>query len=117
MVWRGASVLISFSQPNRLESSSFLFIEDAFLSNLKALQPELCITAAYGNILPNKLPPLETVNTHLSQLPLQRGTVSVQRALQDGVMETGVSGFTVHELDAGPIIASEVFQVDDQIKR
>ncbi|KAI4357499.1 hypothetical protein L6164_001443 [Bauhinia variegata] len=39
-------------------------------------------------------------------------------ALQDGVKETGVSlGFTVHELDAGPIIAREVFQVDDQIKR
>ncbi|KAI4351215.1 hypothetical protein L6164_005593 [Bauhinia variegata] len=49
-------------------------------------------------------------------LPLYRGTVPIQRALQDGNKETGVSlGITVHELDAGPIIASEVFQLDDQI--
>lgn len=36
---------------------------------------------------------------------------------QDGVKETGVSlAFTVRALDAGPIIASEKIQVDDQIK-
>ncbi|KAI4357496.1 hypothetical protein L6164_001440 [Bauhinia variegata] len=36
---------------------------------------------------------------------------------EDVVKESGVSlGFTVRELDAGPIIASEVFQVDGQIK-
>ncbi|CAH2065701.1 unnamed protein product [Thlaspi arvense] len=35
----------------------------------------------------------------------------------DGVQETGVSlAFTVRKLDAGPVIASERFQVDDQIK-
>ncbi|TQD89636.1 hypothetical protein C1H46_024771 [Malus baccata] len=28
--------------------------EDVFLSDLRALQPQLCITAAYGNILPTK---------------------------------------------------------------
>ncbi|KAL4374522.1 hypothetical protein AHAS_Ahas05G0190200 [Arachis hypogaea] len=94
--------------------------EDAFLSNLKALQPELCVTAAYGNILPTKfldIPALGTVNIHPSLLPLYRGAAPVQRALQDGVKETGVSlAFTVRELDAGPIIASETVEVDDQIK-
>ncbi|XP_020999567.1 uncharacterized protein LOC107489875 [Arachis duranensis] len=95
-------------------------IQDAFLSNLKALQPELCVTAAYGNILPTKfldIPALGTVNIHPSLLPLYRGAAPVQRALQDGVKETGVSlAFTVRELDAGPIIASETVEVDDQIK-
>ncbi|KAI4346959.1 hypothetical protein L6164_007817 [Bauhinia variegata] len=94
--------------------------EDSFLSSLKALQPELCITAAYGNILPNKflnIPPLGTVNIHPSLLPLYRGAAPVQRAMQDGVKQTGVSlAFTVRELDAGPIIASQEFEVDDQIK-
>ncbi|KAG5535368.1 hypothetical protein RHGRI_023209 [Rhododendron griersonianum] len=104
--------------------------EETFLSNLRALQPELCITAAYGNILPNKflkIPPLGyeassidnlgTVNLHPSLLPLYRGAAPVQRALQDGVKETGVSlAFTVRALDAGPIIASERMEVDDQIK-
>ncbi|KAK9266010.1 hypothetical protein L1049_010747 [Liquidambar formosana] len=59
--------------------------EDMFLSNLRALQPELCITAAYGNILPIKflkIPPLGTVNIHPSLLPLYRGAAPVQRALQ-----------------------------------
>ncbi|XP_027922511.1 uncharacterized protein LOC114180398 [Vigna unguiculata] len=94
--------------------------DDDFLSNLKALQPHLCITAAYGNILPTKfldIPPLGTVNIHPSLLPLYRGAAPVQRALQDGVKETGVSlAFTVRALDAGPIIATETMQVDDQIK-
>ncbi|QCD95171.1 methionyl-tRNA formyltransferase [Vigna unguiculata] len=94
--------------------------DDDFLSNLKALQPHLCITAAYGNILPTKfldIPPLGTVNIHRSLLPLHRGVVPVQRALQDGVKETGVSlAFTVRALDAGPIIATETMQVDAQIK-
>ncbi|KAK7365222.1 hypothetical protein VNO80_14109 [Phaseolus coccineus] len=94
--------------------------DDAFLSNLKALQPQLCITAAYGNILPTKfldIPQFGTVNIHPSLLPLYRGAAPVQRALLDGAKETGVSlAFTVRALDAGPIIATETIQVDDQIK-
>ncbi|XP_061947208.1 uncharacterized protein LOC133670667 isoform X1 [Populus nigra] len=94
--------------------------EDTFLSTLRALQPELCITAAYGNILPTKflnIPPMGTVNIHPSLLPLYRGAAPVQRALQDGAKETGVSlAFTVRALDAGPVIAYETLEVDDQIK-
>ncbi|KAK7271630.1 hypothetical protein RJT34_27690 [Clitoria ternatea] len=94
--------------------------DDTFLSDLKALQPHLCITAAYGNILPTKfldIPPFGTVNVHPSLLPLYRGAAPVQRALQDGVQHTGVSlAFTVRALDAGPIIATHPIHLDDQIK-
>ncbi|KAL5079924.1 hypothetical protein RYX36_008345 [Vicia faba] len=94
--------------------------DDTFLSDLKALQPQLCITAAYGNILPTKfldIPLFGTVNIHPSLLPMYRGAAPVQRALQDGVKETGVSlAFTVRALDAGPIIATETVQVDHHIK-
>ncbi|KAL0701018.1 hypothetical protein Bca4012_057140 [Brassica carinata] len=94
--------------------------DEAFLSSLRDLQPELCVTAAYGNILPTKflnIPLHGTVNIHPSLLPLYRGAAPVQRALQDGVQETGVSlAFTVRKLDAGAVIASKSFQVDDQIK-
>ncbi|WRX21305.1 Formyl transferase [Theobroma cacao] len=94
--------------------------EEAFLSSLTTLQPELCITAAYGNILPTRflnIPSLGTVNIHPSLLPLYRGAAPVQRALQDGVKGTGVSlAFTVRALDAGPVIARERLEVDDQIK-
>ncbi|XP_042461771.1 methionyl-tRNA formyltransferase-like isoform X3 [Zingiber officinale] len=75
---------------------------------------------AYGNILPKKfleIPPCGTVNIHPSLLPLYRGAAPVQRALQDGVTETGVSlAYTVRALDSGPIIASEKVPVDDIIK-
>uniref|UniRef100_A0A0D9V4A2 Methionyl-tRNA formyltransferase, mitochondrial n=1 Tax=Leersia perrieri TaxID=77586 RepID=A0A0D9V4A2_9ORYZ len=94
--------------------------EEAFLSDLKDVRPELCITAAYGNILPQRfldIPHYGTVNIHPSLLPLYRGAAPVQRALQDGVEETGVSlAYTVRALDAGPVIACEKFAVDEYIK-
>ncbi|KAJ4829760.1 hypothetical protein Tsubulata_027865 [Turnera subulata] len=58
-----------------------------------------------------------SVNIHPSLLSLYRGAAPVQRALQDGAKETGVSlAFTVRALDAGPVIACERVKVDDQIK-
>ncbi|KAF3334748.1 methionyl-tRNA formyltransferase [Carex littledalei] len=94
--------------------------EADFLSDLKGLNPDLCITAAYGNILPQRfldIPLCGTVNIHPSLLPLYRGAAPVQRALQDGVTETGVSlAYTIRALDAGPVIAYEKIQVDDSIK-
>ncbi|XP_058087351.1 uncharacterized protein LOC131234465 isoform X2 [Magnolia sinica] len=94
--------------------------EETFLTDFKALKPELCVTAAYGNILPSKfleIPQHGTVNIHPSLLPLYRGAAPVQRALQDGVKETGVSlVYTVRALDAGPIIDSESVEVDNHVK-
>ncbi|XP_051141512.1 uncharacterized protein LOC127258628 [Andrographis paniculata] len=94
--------------------------EESFISSFKALEPELCITAAYGNILPTKflkIPSLGTVNIHPSLLPLYRGAAPVQRAVQDGVKETGVSlAYTVRQLDAGPVIARKKVEIDDEIK-
>ena len=55
------SVYCVFFFLNLLLSHPIQFLQDDFLSNLKALQPHLCITAAYGNILPTKfldIPPL-----------------------------------------------------------
>ncbi|XP_072992990.1 uncharacterized protein [Typha latifolia] len=94
--------------------------EATFLSNFRALNPEVCILVAYGNLLPKKfleIPQHGTVNIHPSLLPQYRGAAPVQRALQDGVTETGVSLlYTVLELDAGPIIANARMEVDDCIK-
>ncbi|KAF3795933.1 Methionyl-tRNA formyltransferase [Nymphaea thermarum] len=94
--------------------------EENFLADLRALRPDVCITAAYGNILPRRfleIPQCGTLNIHPSLLPLYRGAAPVQRALQDGVKETGVSlAYTVRALDAGPVIAKEKLEVDDHIK-
>lgn len=94
--------------------------EDIFLAQLSDVRPDLCITAAYGSILPKRfleIPTYGTVNIHPSLLPLYRGAAPVQRAIEDGVHETGVTvAFTVRAMDAGPIIASEAMDVDEHIK-
>ncbi|KAG6553189.1 hypothetical protein Mapa_005249 [Marchantia paleacea] len=94
--------------------------EETFLAELKKLKPDLCVTAAYGNVLPTKflnIAPCGTVNVHPSLLPLYRGAAPVQRAVQDGVKVSGVTvAYTVRALDAGPIIAAESYDVDSNIK-
>lgn len=55
------------------------------MAELEASRPDLCITAAYGCILPQRfldLPRRGTVNVHPSLLPKYRGAAPVQRALQ-----------------------------------
>ena len=60
-------------------------LQEEFLATLRDLQPDLCLTAAYGNYLPTKflsIPKYGTVNIHPSLLPKYRGAAPVQRALQ-----------------------------------
>jgi len=55
------------------------------LQRIAALEPDLCVTAAYGNILPQRfldIPRFGTLNIHPSLLPQFRGAAPVQRALQ-----------------------------------
>lgn len=89
--------------------------DKAFLAALAALQPDLCVTAAYGNYLPSSflaLPPSGTLNIHPSLLPRYRGAAPVQRALQDGAAVSGVSLlYTVREMDAGPVLAQQKMAV------
>lgn len=84
-----------------------------FLRALEDLEPDLCITAAYGQFLPTRFliaPRCGTLNIHPSLLPLFRGAAPVPRALQEGVSETGVCVlYTVLKMDAGPIIARRVY--------
>ncbi|RVX07450.1 hypothetical protein CK203_025258 [Vitis vinifera] len=49
-------IFISFTGVTSYLKSFILstVMQEIFLSSLRALQPELCITAAYGNILPRK---------------------------------------------------------------
>jgi methionyl-tRNA formyltransferase len=91
-----------------------------FLNDLAALEPDLCITAAYGNYLPTaflNIPKYGTVNIHPSLLPLYRGAAPVQRCLENGDQVTGVTVlYTVKEMDAGPIIAVKKYELNNEIK-
>lgn len=71
--------------------------------------PDLGVVAAYGKIIPESLlalPRLGMINVHASLLPRYRGAAPVQRAVIDGVTETGVTIMRmVAALDAGGMFA------------
>ena len=71
--------------------------------------PDLGVVAAYGKIIPESLlnlPRLGMINVHASLLPRYRGAAPVQRAVIDGVPETGITIMRmVAALDAGGMFA------------
>lgn len=73
------------------------------------LHPDLMITAAYGQIIPQALldgARLGCVNVHASLLPLYRGGAPVHQAIIDGQDKTGVTiMYMVKKMDAGNIIS------------
>jgi len=79
-----------------------------FAARLKALQPDVLVTVAYGQILPQAIldvPGLMPINLHFSLLPALRGAAPVNWAIINGLEETGVSVIQmVRALDAGPIL-------------
>lgn len=81
-------------------------INDAYEA-LKAFNPELILTAAYGQYVPSRilaLPSLDCINLHASLLPRHRGGAPIQRALLEGDEKTGISVMRmVKTLDGGPV--------------
>ncbi|MGZ5276919.1 MAG: methionyl-tRNA formyltransferase [Caldimonas sp.] len=79
------------------------FADDAAAARraLQAAAPEAIVVAAYGLILPPwllELPRLGCINIHASLLPRWRGAAPIQRAIEAGDRETGV---TLMQMDAG----------------
>ena len=90
--------------------------DDEALSELRALQADIAVVAAYGLILPLAAltaPKLGCFNLHASLLPRWRGAAPVQRALMAGDAETGVSIMQMETgLDTGPIAGEIVTPID-----
>ncbi len=88
-------------QPERLK-------DEEFVSALRAVKADLFIVIAF-RMLPEvvwTMPPLGTFNLHASLLPLYRGAAPINRAIMDGVSETGVTTFFLkHDIDTGDIIS------------
>ena len=105
----GAGVIL---QPSRLREP------DAFQA-LAALEPELIVVAAYGQILRPEvldLPRYGCINVHASLLPRWRGASPITAAILAGDPQTGV---TIMQMDAGmdtgPILSqrAESIRPDD----
>jgi methionyl-tRNA formyltransferase len=90
--------------------------EEGFARSLREHRPEALAVVAYGHILPVAvLEVAPALNVHFSSLPRYRGAAPVQRALMDGVGETGVSVFLLEPtLDTGPVVLSEKVAVGDE---
>lgn len=68
---------------------------------LAALKPDLMIVAAYGLLLPPEVLEIPTqgcINIHASLLPRWRGAAPIQRAIQAGDTQTGI---TIMQMDVG----------------
>jgi methionyl-tRNA formyltransferase len=79
------------------------------LEMVRAIGPDLLVTAAYGQILSADLlaiPRLGGLNLHGSILPAYRGAAPVARAIERGERETGVTVIRMSpRVDAGGMIA------------
>lgn len=83
---------------------------------LRQLEPDIMVTAAYGQILSQEvidLPKHGIINIHGSLLPKLRGASPIQSALLQGFTETGITILnTVKAVDAGEIILQKSLQID-----
>ncbi len=101
---------IELYQPETMKSAeAFEIVSD--------LNPDLIITAAFGQLLPESIldiPVLGSLNVHASLLPKHRGGAPIHRALINGDDKTGVTiMYMAKKLDAGDIIAARSINIED----
>lgn len=73
------------------------------------LHPDLIITAAYGQMLPNMLlDQVTAINVHGSLLPKYRGGAPIQHAIFNGEKSTGITiMYMAYQMDSGDIIRQQ----------
>lgn len=90
--------------------------EDFLLEQMAGCRADVLVLARYMQVLTAKVVrPYEgrIINIHPSLLPHFPGANPYRRAWEDGVRVTGCTAhFVTEELDAGPIILQDVFQID-----
>ena len=78
------------------------------LDQILALEPDLIVTAAFGQILPKALldaPKYGCINVHASLLPELRGGAPIHYAIINGKEKTGITiMYMAEKLDAGDIL-------------
>ncbi|KZO01620.1 methionyl-tRNA formyltransferase [Bacillus badius] len=93
---------IPILQPEKLRNSEEL-------QQIIHLKPDVIVTAAYGQLLPNELldaPKFGCINVHASLLPELRGGAPIHYAILQGKKKTGITiMYMAEKLDAGDIIS------------
>jgi len=98
-------------QPEKLRNSPEL-------QEILALNPDIVVTAAFGQILPKDLldaPRFGCINVHASLLPKYRGGAPIHQSIIDGEEKTGVTiMYMAEKLDAGDIITQSEIAILDE---
>lgn len=80
------------------------------------LKPDFIITAAYGQMIPEKvINSAISLNLHGSLLPKRRGGAPVERAIMEEDKTTGITLMhMVYKMDAGDIIAQKEIKIKEE---
>ncbi|MEW4307378.1 methionyl-tRNA formyltransferase [Rossellomorea marisflavi] len=101
---------ISIFQPEKIKNSDEL-------EEVIALEPDLIVTAAFGQILPKRLldaPKHGCINVHASLLPELRGGAPIHYSILQGKSSTGITiMYMVEKLDAGDIISQVEVEIEE----
>lgn len=96
-------------QPSRVR-------EQSFMDTVRALNPDVIVVSAFGQIIPKallELPRYGCVNIHASLLPKYRGAAPIQWAVMDGELVSGVTIMQMDEgLDTGDMLAKTEVPLD-----
>lgn len=94
-------------QPEKLRNN-----EEA-TTQIKDLNPDFIIVAAYGQILPKEILDIAPcINLHASLLPKYRGASPIQESLLNDDIYTGVTSMMMEEgLDSGDILALKYLKI------
>lgn len=87
------------------------------LAELSALNADLMVVVAYGLILPQAVldaPKLGCLNIHASLLPRWRGAAPIQRAIESGDQQTGI---TIMQMDAGLDTGAMLYKLETGIQQ
>ena len=105
---KAKSLKLKVFQPKTLK-------DDQVFEDFKNLNPDICVIAAYGKMIPKKyldIPIYGFINIHPSLLPKYRGPSPIQTAILNGKRETGVTIMVVdEEMDHGKIVSSIKYQI------
>ena len=102
---------IKIYQPEKVRNN------EEFISEIKALKPDVICVVAYGKILPKEIleiPSKGCINVHGSLLPKYRGAAPIQWAVLHGDKKTGVTTMYMDVgMDTGDMILKQETQIGE----
>ena len=102
---------IKIYQPEKVRNN------EEFISEIKALKPDVICVVAYGKILPKEIleiPSKGCINVHGSLLPKYRGAAPIQWAVLNGDKKTGVTTMYMDVgMDTGDMILKQEVEIGE----